>query len=158
IVPQVTGPTWSGTVDVPSGNVARLFVQKPSWATHLLVSQEAHDPAQPLCGGFRVYDPAGVGLGHVDTTQGPPLRISRDSPFKATHEGIYELTIAGNLSHELCPRGQKQDLRLQWIQVAVTPIDFSVKPGDTDADVEATLSVSVSTLAPALEGALAFGH
>ena len=138
---------------IPALGEKRLFLNRPSWATHLVVVREITDANQPLCGRFGLYNPSSVRLANISTA-GSPVR--REEAFAAPQSGLYEYVIEGRNSHTVCAEDQTVNLSMKWVQLEVSSLGTTAGKADATigiADIKVNLQVATQT-APYLAGSI----
>jgi hypothetical protein len=154
LTPHTTKQAWEGVVSIPSKDLARVFLRKPSWATHLVVAREAVSARQPLCGRFGAYSPVGVRLASpAGGTWGSAAGVRAEAIFEATTEGIYELDMEGRANHTACPRDARQKISARWVQLSLTGQSLAVGATDAQGNAQHVLRLSAeSRVSPGLAG------
>lgn len=141
-------------VSVEAGKLSRVFLAKPTWATHLAIASSATNRA--LCGRFLVYNPAGVNMTQLKANASTNAFI-RERVFSTHRDGLYEVILDGKTNHQACVANQNQQLRFQWINLNTNL--FSAKIDNT-TEGRATISteLQLATDSPFLAGTLSLSR
>ncbi len=149
----------TGELTVVPATIERVYLERPEWATHLLVSSEVAGDGE-LCGGFTAYDPNGrraEAVGTVPAAGGTRNLFVRDGAYAADKNGTYELVFIGGSSHNICPETQELRYRIQWFQLDLSVLD--VKTADAETGVRsATVQLQLRTSMGPTSGSLFLGR
>jgi hypothetical protein len=162
IVPEATTADYAADVLVPAGQLKRIFVEKPAWATHIATSRELVNPSPgntQLCGAASIYAPNGTFLSRLGGAAKTPPRVTEsDNAFATTMPGVYEIILAGANSHTICAKDQTQRIRVSFLQLDVSLVNTKVDKGATEETSIAKIDLQLSTLAPKLSGSLTLSN